>query len=263
MSDPLDLNEEELLGERTTNSESQPPSRSESQSQARQDLVDTFHLFKNYMDHKIIDLKSDILSEQESFSKKYREDITLKFKSESNRIQFRFNEDILEGLQKLHKQLLVSSPSSATFAVELITKLKERNKHIRIAETSAGGWATVREYESSDIADNEEDDKKIRQAESRALKIIKEKKARPQPYPVTVRPPAPATATYASTATVPNYGAPFRYQQPFRHSVARREPCPWDMCHFCKQYGHWRKDCPLIPAKTPAASSQTNTPSKQ
>ena len=40
-----------------------------------------------------------------------------------------------------------------------------------------------RPYEANDIADNDEDEKKIRQAESRALKSIKVKnKSRPQPY---------------------------------------------------------------------------------
>jgi hypothetical protein len=50
--------------------------------------------------------------------------------------------------------------TSASLALNIISKHKDRNKLIRIAETSAGGWATVRVYESSDIAENEEDDKK-------------------------------------------------------------------------------------------------------
>ena len=97
-----------------TNSESQPPSRpahtnshsehnpSDSQGQ-RQDLFDTFQLFKNYLDHKFVDFKSDILSEQDTLTKKFREESNIKFKSEGNRIQFRFNEEILDGLHKLHK----------------------------------------------------------------------------------------------------------------------------------------------------------------
>jgi hypothetical protein len=71
--------------------------------------------------------------------------------------------------------LSVISRPSATIATGLISKLKDRNKLIRIADSSVGGWATVREYESSDIADNEEDEKRIRQAESRELRSIKEK----------------------------------------------------------------------------------------
>ena len=67
----------------------------------------------------------------------------------------------MDGLHKLHK-LIQSTDKSAYVAIDLITKLRERNKLIRIADNSAGGWATVREYESSGYADNEEDEKRIK-----------------------------------------------------------------------------------------------------
>jgi hypothetical protein len=45
------------------------------------------------------------------------------------------------------------------------------------------GWATVREYEQNEIADNSDDEKRIRQAENRAIKHIKDKgKIRTTPY---------------------------------------------------------------------------------
>jgi hypothetical protein len=55
----------------------------------------------------------------------------------AERIQFRFNEEILDGLHKLHK-LIPSTDKSAYVAIDLITKLRERNKLIRIADNSAG-----------------------------------------------------------------------------------------------------------------------------
>jgi hypothetical protein len=51
-------------------------------------LVDTFDLFKTYLDHILHDLKSDIISELENLSFKGKEQINLKFKSEGNKIQF-------------------------------------------------------------------------------------------------------------------------------------------------------------------------------
>jgi len=169
-----------------------------------------------------VDLKADILSEQKSFTKKFREDPGIKFKSEKNRIQFRFKEDI-QGLQNLQRQVHNYPPSSAIVG-ELISKLIDRNKLIRISDNSAGGWATVHEYESSDIADNDEDDKRIRQAESRALRIIKDKKSRPQPYTASAMPPSasPALPAYSATAFVPAYQDVLRFPPPFRNSAARR-----------------------------------------
>ena len=71
-----------------TNSESQPPSHTISQSEhnpsdsqgQRQDLFDTFQLFKTYLDHKFVDFKSDILSEQDTLTKKFREESNIKFR---------------------------------------------------------------------------------------------------------------------------------------------------------------------------------------
>lgn len=253
MSEPV-LDEDALLLDSqpqvrppTTRSES---SRTESVNSATQrDLVDTFDLFKNYFDRKLVDLKSDILSEQDSLTRKFREEADLKFKSEGNRIQFRFNESIAEGLTKIHRHLVsVNSPVTST-AADLLIKLKDRNKLIRIADNSAGGWATVREYEASDIADNEEDEKRIRSAESRALRKDKFRDRRP-PYP-----PRPSTSSFpAATAPAPSPVT----QQPFRYSGARRGPCPMDICHQCKQYGHWRRNCPLN-AKLPLPDTQPAT----
>jgi hypothetical protein len=128
-------------------------------NQPKQDLVDTFDLFKTYLDHKLHDLKSDIISEQENLSLKVKEQVNLKFKSEGNKIQFRFNEEIAADLAKLQKHCTSSVNNS--LVTDICDKLKSRNKLIRIADTSAGAWATVREYEQNEIADNSDDEKRI------------------------------------------------------------------------------------------------------
>ena len=61
-----------------------------------------------------------------------------------------FNED------KLQKQ--VTKPIAIDTIADLVSKVKTRNKLIKIADTSTGGWATVREYEANSIADNSDDD---------------------------------------------------------------------------------------------------------
>ena len=124
----LELIDTELEQECRISSESQtkPPSvNSDSQPQPRGDLVHTFNLFRNYLDHKLVDLESNIISEQNSLSQKLREEANIKFKREGTRIKFRINEQIVNGVQKAYKHLLTSDSSIAKVAaVYEVTKFK-------------------------------------------------------------------------------------------------------------------------------------------
>ncbi|VDI17417.1 Hypothetical predicted protein [Mytilus galloprovincialis] len=208
----------------------------------RRDLADTFELFKVYFDNKLVDLKSDLVREQDVISKKLKEEVSLKFKHEGNKIQYKFNEETITELNKVYSFVPRSETKVSRIIIDLIDKVKGRNKLIRIADTSAGGWATVREYEANVIASDSEDEKKIRQAESRAMRSTKDKSRRPNPYKTTSR-PAPV-----ETAPNPYYSNQYQRQNPppFRAGSGRREPSQHDMCHACKQFGHWRKNCPLV-----------------
>jgi hypothetical protein len=54
-----------------------------------------------------------------------------------------------------------------------ITKLKKRNKLMRIADRSEGDSKTVQEYLSDEVASDSDDEKRIRAVDNRTIRKIK------------------------------------------------------------------------------------------
>ncbi len=96
------------------------------------------------------------------------------FKFPSNKEQFHFNNEVLQELGAAKSKAKGRVRHKVKKAMK---KLKHRNKLIKIADKSKGGWKTVAEYEGDEVAKNPKDRKKIRQAEKLALeKLADEKK---------------------------------------------------------------------------------------
>jgi hypothetical protein len=130
----------------------------------------------------------------------------------------------------------------------LILKVNRCNKLIRIAEKST---ALVREYESEDLASDSDDEKRIRQAENRALKHIKEKTNRPKSYSKPS-----ATVSRSPNNDAENFQQFNCSQPPFPRSC-RREATQCDACFECGLPEHWKRNCTKLNKSAAAGASSS------
>ncbi|MEW8544358.1 MAG: hypothetical protein AB2693_12560 [Candidatus Thiodiazotropha sp.] len=200
--------------------------------------------------------------------KKLKTGKDLNWKYQGNKIQFEFNNEIDEiakqtswavehGKIDYCKELLK----------ELTEKLRKRNKLIRIADSSAGGWDTVRLYEANPIASDSDDESKIYRAENRALKR-KRSSSRGKTSTVTsgsrtydsgsVPSPKPwGTQGYSRSTVQPTVPAGRLFRAPYgtptlfpAFGFGSTGPC-----FACGEYNHIRRQCPHV-NRLPATKNQ-------
>ncbi|XP_063954920.1 uncharacterized protein LOC135153930 [Lytechinus pictus] len=124
--------------------------------------------------------------------------------------------------------------------LEASALLTQRQKLIRLADRSPLGWATVKEYIADDLAENSDDEKRLRKAEKAAATKRAEtaKKSKIQP---PFRAPRSSVPPHIMPGT-------FRRFNPYRPETR--------ICFQCGIAGHVRPNCPALRAARSAVNQQ-------
>ena len=132
------------------------------------------------VDEKLSQLRSELKDERESADERLVKRMRLEkrptFQKTGNEKQYEFNEEVQEKLDSADAAL-AQRPPAVEKARSLLQEGQKsiciRQKKIRIADRSENGWATVKEYEEDELAENSEDEKRLSRAEARAGRIKK------------------------------------------------------------------------------------------
>ena len=192
--------------------------------------------------------------------KKLRREEPKSFKRKGNEIQYKFNLKLQDTLDEVKSHLESNAVDKAKSSLsEGTSMLSERQKLILLADKSEFGWKTVEQYTQHELADDEEDGKKIRRAEERAEKALKST--------VPKRPINQSSSlSRLSSSARPRFPSQYsRSSSPFGSFRNQRDrlsyPRSSDVlsrpgnCFACGRFGHWRSECTQIARSVSKANS--------
>ena len=219
-------------------------------------------------------LKRELAVEREAADEKLVKKLKLEkapvFRKKGHEKQYRHNEEVrlkLTDAKSALEEHPLTVEKAKTFLEEGEKIILERQKHIKIADRSDNGWATVEEYMEDELADNSDDEKRLSRADARASKKLKlaaqksgrgGKRAGPRKF-FSGSPVSRSSVVYPSgTGMLGQGGGQLAagigyYQGPSGSAAAARpsqgKPVGWNTavfgpCFECGMPGHVRKYCP-------------------
>ena len=221
----------------------------------RTDMLDMFKEMKAQISDTMEQAVNEVREMKDSTDsdngyKRRKVDKPIAFKYKGNEMQHKFNLEILEFLDDALNFLNRGKAIDCTEILQdMLRSVKRRNKLIRMADRSEAGWDVVLEYEDDELASDSEDDRKMRRAESTALRKRKTKLQKRMPRMI----PGQNHTWTPNSATASNH-----QQQPFRPGP--RAAGPFDLCFACGKFGHWRNECKAGQQGIHAEGGQASNP---
>jgi len=216
------------------------------------------------LDKKLVNFKRQITDENELLAKRIKICDNFEFKKKGNKLQHKFNCEVLSKVESASKALSEAIDTEEDLPEEIakankdlaegIELLLQRNKLIKLADQSDAGWAIVTQYQTNEVADDDEDDRKIRRAETAAVRQVASRRRQH-----TWRRYGRGRGYYYNSNFASNSFPALGSRGGLRGPWQNRKPSPFDRCFACGDIGHWRDACPKwsIP-RAPANTAVSN-----
>ena len=208
---------------------------------------------KDHVGSSISDLKrsnESIASQKMSDIKRLKRDSVPQFDKKSNEEQYKANKAIKDAVEDAQIALERNDVEKTKQALDKgMDLLQESQKLILLADKLQNGWKTVLEYKHHDLADDEEDEKKIYRAESRAARSTKRFTSRPTRQRSNVT--STSTTAQFSASQMPNLFSRVNPQLSSLRSAS-------GLCFACGKPGHCKASCPNLRFNVPSNTSQNS-----